>query len=645
MKRRVLSALLSVMLIGCGLGFVFADTEHVVVQDDWLSKIAIKYNTTYQKLAEYNGIANPDLIYPGQVIKIPDGAAPAPSPAPTPKPEPAAEPENEATLILKNGVIYTIDDKDTVVTAVAAAGTEIIYVGDDAGAEAYIGESTKVIDLEGKMVTPGFINGHDHVADYQISERTVLLLDSVDATLDAYAQAIKDYAAQNPDRDVIIAERMDLQVYGDEIVNNKWLNEALQDRPVVVRDASWHGRLLNQKAMDELNITKDTPAPDGGEVYRYPDGNITGYFSDCFTLTEPLEDLAPALTDAQYIDAFKEFEELCASYGVTGMDDGAATVENWQNISDYSKTGSMTMRLTMPLLARDDFSVEFAKEAVATLDKYQYLNSDYLRIKQTKTFIDGVPEGKSALMLKPYAPTAEMAPDYKGPQMCTQQELNEYVAIFDAAGYQVLIHSMGDGACHMCTEAFDYALGKNGMRDARHTIVHATLMDPKDIKKAGGLGIYAATQPVWFYVEPQFGALEMQMWGEERFWREYVMRDMADAGMTITGGADYSITPDFRPLAGIECGVTQGSPYPGEQGDPAFVRNANQGLSVMDMLKVYTINGAKQAFLDDIAGSIEVGKKADFVVLAEDITKIDPIDISETEIVYTIFDGRIIYGD
>lgn len=564
---------------------------------------------------------------------------------------PVEKPEKAATLVLKNGAIYTIDEKESVVTAVAANDGEIIYVGDDAGVEPYINESTKVIDLKGKMVTPGFINGHDHIAIEEVSKKATLVLSKDNPSIEKYKKALTDYAKANQKAEALMAIDMDLNVYGDDIPNNTWLNEAVPDIPVVIKDVSNHGRLLNDAALKICGITNATPTPDKGTIFKDDAGNITGYFSDCSAIAKKVEDLI-AVTPEQFLEAFDEFQKLCASYGVTAMNDGGASglpvvgadaaTARWEALLDHSKAGKMTMRVAVPRFG-GPLNKEGGEKMVAILDEYSKKETDDVRFGQIKITIDGVPEGKSALLMEPYAPEAGMDEDYVGPVPCTQEDLNDFVEVIDAAGYQVLTHSMGDGACHMSVQAFDNAAKANGKRDARHVIVHATLMDPADIKKAGELGVYAATQPVWFYVEPQFGALELQMFGEERFWREYVARDMVDAGMTLTGSADYAVTTDFRPLTGIEIGVTQGSPYPDQQGKAEFVRNKKQVLSVMEMLKVYTINCAKQAFMEDIVGSIEVGKKADFVVLAQDITKIDPLDISETEIVQTIFDGKIIY--
>ena len=203
-------------------------------------------------------------------------------------------------------------------------------------------------------------------------------------------------------------------------------------------------------------------------------------------------------------------------------------------------------------------------------------------------------------------------------------------------------HAMGDASARLFIDGVARAAEMNGTRDARHTMIHANLITMKDIERMGNLGIYAAVSPLWSYREPVFGPMELKMLGKVRY-LEYQFKKMVELGVIMSGSADQPVTPDDRPLFGIEVGVTRSSPYPGQQGDPSFVRDPEQALSVMDMLAVYTINGAKQMHMEHLIGSLEPGKKADLVILEKDITAIDPADISETKILQTIVDGRTVY--
>lgn len=564
---------------------------------------------------------------------------------------------NTADLIIKNASIYTMNSQDQTASAMAVKGDTILAVGTEDEIRAFAGEETKTMDLQGKMVVPGFLSGHDHIAAYEKHKRvSVMLGDTAEKhSVELYTRMIKDYINDHPEMDVIIGQGMDLKVFPGGNADNIWLEESFPGKAIVLFDESGHGMLLSSKAMEMAGIDENTPAPDGGTIYRNNDGKMTGYFSDARCLIEEtiptadglLRDFDPEdpLSNQIYMDAYEEFQTLANSYGLTGMSDGGEGCEGvWHFFDEYSKTGKMSMRLNLPHPTNDDPLMGQLDGIIKALDdgKAKY-ESDYLHINQVKHIIDGVPEGKTALLMEPYEAEAEMGDDYYGQRYATQEELDEFVAALDKAGYQVMIHSMGDGGCHACVESFSKAIDANGTKDPRHTIVHASLMTDEDIEKAGKYGIYAATQPIWFYVDPQFSELEIQMIGKERFLREYRARYMQRVGMTITGGADYPVTPDFSPLSGIICGATQGSPYEEECGKEEFIRNTDQTLSVYDMIKVYTINCAKQMFMEDIIGSLEPGKKADLVVLDRDITKAPLEELPQTKICYTIFGGRIVY--
>ena len=355
----------------------------------------------------------------------------------------------------------------------------------------------------------------------------------------------------------------------------------------------------------------------------------------------------PAPTEEQRLEAYREFEAMVNASGLVGFHEGGSDEGKIRMLQNYGTTGDMHLRISMPIrLSSEPIDADLAGKTIAILDGLQSTNNDFLRANSTKIIIDGVPEGKSAYMLEPYAETAGVDPDYRSEPYWTDQDvMNDFVKQVNEAGYSVIVHTMGDGGARMDTIAFQHSYDALGETWAtkRNGIVHATIMAPEDIEACGKMGIFNATQCVWFYVDPQFGALELQMFGPERFGREYNMRTRLDAGMFMTSGADYPITPDFRPLFGIQCAVTQGSPYPGEGDDPSFVRNADEGVTIEEAMKCYTIWCARQMGMEDILGSIEVGKKADFVVLDQDLTKIDPTTISATNVVYTIFGGKVVY--
>ena len=261
-----------------------------------------------------------------------------------------------------------------------------------------------------------------------------------------------------------------------------------------------------------------------------------------------------------------------------------------------------------------------------------------------KFSLDGVPEGKTSYLMEPYDPAAEMDADYVGSPAATEEELTYFTVAVNAEGFTVQTHCMGDASVKMAMNAFEKSVEDNGKLDVRNKIAHVNLILNEDVKRMADLGVIAAMQPMWFYYDPFFSPLEEQMFGAERFAAEYHIRDMIDAGVIITGSNDYPVTLDFAPLHAIEAGATQCSPYAGEDQDiETYTRNAEQAATVYEMIEMYTKNAAYGAFMDDRMGTIEVGKKADLVVLGDNPLTCDVKAISDIQVVYTISDGRIVY--
>ena len=548
--------------------------------------------------------------------------------------------EEPADMVLKGGVVETMVDHAEA-EAVAVKDGEIVYVGDDAGAEAYIGENTQVIELDGRMVAPGFIDGHIHFPLPYLTAETELDLMDLGADLDAYKTALKEFVDAHPDFDIYLVNSMDLKAFPDSLADNDWLDEICSDKPIMCIDVSFHGRLLNSKALEILNITKDTETDGKGTIYKDADGELTGYLSDCDQMVEGLPVME--YTEEQYIDALMSFQAEANSYGLTAIDSGGDQVEP-EMYAKLHDEGKLNLRVNYNFFRYPPLGAEGAQEVIDYIEDNQQYVSDFLNVRQVKFTLDGVPEGKTSYLLEPYDPAAEMDPDYVGSPAADQDSLTEFVKAVNAAGYTVQTHCMGDASVNMSLNAYEASAKANGEMDVRNKIAHVNLITDEDVQRMADLGIIAAMQPLWFYYDPFFSPLEEQMFGAERFASEYHIRDMMDTGLIITGSNDYYVTLDFAPLHAIEAGATQCSPYPGEDEQPElYTRNADQAVSVYEMIQLYTTNAAYGAFLDDRAGTIEVGKKADLVVLGQNILTCDVTAISDTTVDYTISDGRIVY--
>ncbi|MCR5033999.1 MAG: amidohydrolase [Clostridia bacterium] len=553
--------------------------------------------------------------------------------------------ETKATLILKNGTIQTMVGDETA-QAVAVCGSEIIYVGDDAGAEAFAGEDTKVIDLEGKYVSPGFIDGHTHEVMYLIDEDTTFFFETVEPKLEVYKEAFAKFVAERPDNEMYYGNSLDMNAFPEGFVTNDWITEICPDKPVCITDMSQHCFLMNAKALEMAGIDRNTPVPDGANIFKHSDGEPTGFVADAMAFMGKLP--ARERTQKKYHDAFLKFQDTCNSYGITAVDIAGPTIpaeQAWEVFHDMEEAGELKVRVNCTIMSFTEAVVnkERGREYVKLLDEGQKYNSDFQRVSQAKGIIDGVPEAKSARLMEPYAPEAGEAADYIGPVYIDPEDLKGFTEVVNGAGYQVQIHAMGDGGVHYALDAYEHSWKVNGEGDYRNMIAHVTLIKPEDVKRMAELKVIGTMQPLWWYYDPNFSPLEEQNFGTERFKTEYHIREMMDAGIMITGSMDYPVQPDYRPLAGIQVGATQSSPYPGQCDDPAYVRNADQAVTAREMLECYTTNGAFEMKMEDLIGTIEVGKKADMVVLEQNILDCPVKTISETKICCTIMNGEVVY--
>lgn len=554
--------------------------------------------------------------------------------------------DDQATLVLKNGIVYTMEEDQPIAEAVAVKDGEIQFVGSSSDAEKYVGDDTEVIDLEGKMVSPGFIDGHTHPPGLWTSKLFEVYLAELESH-EEYIQAVADFSKKNPDAKVITGDGWVNGPYEQADGTNPGpkkedLDAVVSDIPVMLYSIDGHSVWVNSKALEIAGITKDTKdadVPKGGMIERNPDGSPRGVLREgAMDMLADVQALS-SLTDEQYKEAILEFQKEMHSFGMTGIMNMSGSDRSLKVMNELEKAGKLTMRVANAITFGPETGPEDAAKKIH--DAGKKYNSDWLSINTVKLFADGVTEGKTALFVEPYTKNAGMGAHHHGDANWEEDTFNKMVSKLDDENIQVHIHAIGDGAVKMGLDAYEIAKKENGEHDSRHTITHISAIQDSDISRMAKSDVIASLQPFWFYKD-QYYELEKAMIGEERALAMYPVREMWDAGVTISSSSDYPPTPDYRPLNAIETGVTRNSPYPEEQNSD-MVRNIDQALTVKEMLQSYTKNVAYQIFRENDLGSLKIGKKADMVVLGEDLTKIEPKNISETSIVYTIVDGKIVY--
>ena len=571
--------------------------------------------------------------------------------------------EPTADLVFKKGAVYTVDVARNWAEAVAIRDGLIVYVGKNDGLAPYIDTDTRVIDLEGKMLLPGFFDAHCHASIGAVILTKTAHLVGLDS-IKAYEKAVSEFAAANPELSVIQGNGWSNTVFGVEGPKKELLDSIVPGRPVVLTSEDGHSLWTNSKALEMARITKNTPDPQGGVLERNSEtGEPTGVLKESAMglVTKRLPDFSVE----DYREGLTLFQEAVNALGLTTVHDPLlhhklggmqypASDNGAQAIEELRKEGRLTLRYRGSWIEIPERGV--AQQIAAFREQSKKYTGDLFQVNAVKFFADGVIEAGTAYLLEPYT----NKPDSCGEEFSLDPKAyREAVAAFDKAGFQVHVHAIGDAATRMTLDAFEYAQRVNGKRDSRHSITHLQLVTPEDIKRMGKLGVVGLPQPYWFMKDDYYWTLQLPCLGKERADKEYPMKSLMDAGVVMAAASDFPVpstdpsthkaTPFMHPMAGIYIGMVRSAP--GATTDPSKVLKEGESgvlwpeerVGLDDLIASFTINGAYANFLEKETGSIEVGKKADLVVLDNNLFEIPVERILETKVVMTLLEGRVVY--
>ncbi len=550
---------------------------------------------------------------------------------------PACAAGPKADWVLRNGAIHTLDASGTTAESIAVGGGAILYVGDDAGIEAFVGPSTEVVELGGKLVLPGFIDSHSHPSGALIQAVAVSLYDL--RSLEEYVDAVRRYAEENPRKEAIRGSGWSNALFPLTGPKKESLDAAISDRPVHLGSGDGHSSWVNSKALELAGITKDTPDPEGGVIERDPaTGEPTGTLRE--SATGLVAAVLPSFTVEERMKGLELYQDMAAKEGVTttrvaAIGLSAAGDFDASEMVAYERLeseGKLRVRFRGSLLLPPDAPPERIQELVAERETQK---GGLFEIDAVKIFVDGVVEGETAYLLEPYA----HRPDYRGELLWEPDHLKEMVAAADREGFIVHIHAIGDAATRLALDAFEHAREKNGRRDARHQVTHLQLVTPEDVKRFAELEVIAVPQPFWFSKGGFYDAIEAPYLGEARASGEYPMKSFFDAGVTVASASDFPVTIPFSPVVGMKMGMTRS----GDSSNPDLVLGANERVTLDQMLASFTRSGAFAARLEDRIGSLEVGKVADVVVLDRNLFEIPVDKVGDAKVLLTLFEGREVY--
>ncbi len=547
------------------------------------------------------------------------------------------DPGPDPDFVFHNGLVHTVADAGPRPLAVAVTGAAISYVGDDAGALALAGPATTVVDLGGRLMMPGFVEGHIHPFLGAFFGAGANL--QVPTSADALA-AIEAYARANPDGPVRgFGWRVDM--FGPQGPDRADLDRVLPDRPGFFFAIDGHSLWVNSKALELAGVHRDTPDPVAGFSFytRDSDGVPTGYILEAPAMLAVVNALEPVTVESMGL-LLEAWTPQAAAAGITAVFDagvppiGGSQDELIRLYTDLESRDALPFRVVASYLV----SSPPIEDAVATLRGLRgRIAGDLVDVRVLKILGDGTQGGYTAWLVEPYADN----PESVGESPFTEQQWHRLVVEADAAGFDVHIHACGDRAARTGLDAIESAIAANPPRDRRHALAHLVYVQDSDNRRFGELGAVAQFSANWMSADPDTLTNMCVRYGPPRQDLLYRPRDVLEAGGRISFGTDWPAAGYFstyKPLDAIQIAVTR--QLIGEPGAPVL-SPADQRLSVAQAVHANTLGAAYQLRLDDRVGSIEVGKLADLIVLDANIFDIDPHDIHRTAVTITMMNGRV----
>ena len=534
-----------------------------------------------------------------------------------------------ADLVLLGGKVWTVNKDQPEAEAVAVWRDRILAIGTTQDVKGMIGPRTRVIDLKGRRLLPGFYDSHVHLLGSGLRLAQVALKDAKDEM--EFGRRLRAFDRKLPrDRWLLGGEWDHDRTFKGVLPTAALLDRYAPDRPVFLRRYDGHMAVVNSRVLKEAGITAKTPDPAGGVIYRKPGGREpSGLLRD--NAMDLVERLVPRLSHEEIVEGVRAALDEAKRAGVTSVQDmdGSDVRTRRQLFRLYqqlARSGTLTLRVDLrwPLAAWNE---------LARLGVEAGLGDDWVKIGGLKGFVDGSLGSSTARMFEPYI----NEPGSTGVFVTPLAKLRAYILEADKVGLNVAVHAIGDRANAELLDIFAEVAKTNGPRDRRFRIEHAQHLRPQDYKRFRELGVIASMQP--------YHAIDDGRWAEGRIGARrcassYANRALLDAGAKVAFGSDWSVAP-LNPLLGIDAAVNRRT-LDGKHPKGWF---PEQKISAAEAVEAFTLTSAYAAFQEKDRGSIEKGKLADLVVLSRDIlAKTERDRIADTEVLLTMVGGKVVFN-
>jgi hypothetical protein len=534
-----------------------------------------------------------------------------------------------------NAVVYTLDQEMPWAEAVAIKDDRIVFVGDNDGVVDFIGNNTVHHNLSGQMLLPGFIDAHTHPVVGGAYAKALSLNTSGD--IDEWVQAIDEYANAHPDAPVIFGYGFLASTFGPVGPTRQLIDAVVPERPVLIIDEGFHGAWANTRTLEALNITQDTPDPVPGFAYykRDKDGNATGYLLETTALAA--RNQLDIFTEQYMTEGTAYVIETMNAYGVTAaFDAGAIGYEDMLKsvLQRLEDAGLLTVRIVGSYRPRGP---EDIGDAMHRAEEYsRTIKGRNYHYRVFKIMDDGTIEGRTAAMFEDY----QGEPGNSGATVFTEEEMTGMVVDAAERDIDVHIHALGERAVHEALNAIEAARQKYPDSSTRYAITHIEVITDQDLPRFAELDVIAQSTPLW----AAYDTYGKQFVSDDQFNRYWRFNSLKKLGVKLTWGSDFPASGagllGLSPVIQIEIGHTRQDP--GDPDAPIQPRESER-VDIEGMIRGYTIDAAYQLHMEDEIGSLEVGKKADLVVLDRNLFETDAYEIHKTEVVMTLMDGNVVY--
>jgi predicted amidohydrolase YtcJ len=515
-----------------------------------------------------------------------------------------------------NGRIWTGVPGARLASAIGVAGSRIAAV--DAGPVKQLSDrGTRVVDLHGAFVVPGFIDNHTH---FLLGAATLAPPDLRDArSREDFAKRVGDAAQQLPSGEWVQGGNWDAELWGGELPTRQWIDAVTPNTPVAVSRLDQHMWLLNSVALKLAGIDRNTPEPAGGRIVRDAQGEPTGIVIDL--AKERVERVMPPPTEAKLERMFRDGIAAGLRYGVTQSHLMGLDWVMHETVVRMRAKGETDMRFNSLVPLKD-------WERLAQLVKREGRGDDWVRWGGLKVLADGSLGSRTALFRAPY----DDAPQTRGLTVTSEKDLREWLTHADKHGLQVAAHAIGDEANDLVLDLMAEVAKTNGPRDRRYRIEHAQHLSPQAIARFGKQNVVPSMQP---YHAIDDGRWAINRIGAQRLKGTYAFGSLFAAGARVSFGSDWPVAP-FNPLTGIAAAVLRQT----IDGKNPQGWLPEQRVTVEQALTAYTSTNAYVGFHDDRLGRLAAGYLADFVVLDSDLLKMDPQKLADARVLRTVVDGK-----